>query len=185
MLSKWRSNSASRWAIAARQGKSFGDFFGDAIFVKEANDVLGELGHHFHGAMAMTLHGFTQWPFWIALAGFVTATWIWLFNPSIADKAEGALKPVHKMLSNKYWFDDLYQALFARACVSCGRGLWRGSDGALIDGAINGSASIVDQFSAIVRRVQSGYLYHYAFAMILGLILLLGGSWWLFARMAA
>ncbi len=163
----------------------FGDYFGDAIFVKEANDVLGELGHHFHGAMAMTLHGFTQWPFWIALAGFVTASWIWLFNPSIADKAEGALKPVHKMLSNKYWFDDLYQALFARAGVAFGRGLWRGSDGALIDGAINGSASIVDQFSAIVRRVQSGYLYHYAFAMILGLILLLGGSWWLFARMAA
>ncbi|TAH46505.1 MAG: NADH-quinone oxidoreductase subunit L [Gammaproteobacteria bacterium] len=162
----------------------YGDYFGSAIHVAGHNDVLGELAHHFHGALAMTLHGFKQWPFWIALAGFATATWIWLFNPSIADKAENALKPVHTMLSNKYWFDDLYQALLARGGVSFGRGLWRGGDAALIDGAINGSASIVDQFSAIVRRVQSGYLYHYAFAMILGLILLLGGSWWVFTRAA-
>ncbi len=163
----------------------FGDYFGNAIFVREANDVLGELGHEFHGAMAMILHGFTQAPFWIALAGFATATWIWLFNPRIADKAENALRPVHTMLANKYWFDNVYQAIFARGGIAFGRGLWRGGDAALIDGAINGSASLVDQLSALVRRLQSGYLYHYAFAMILGLILLLGGSWWLFMRVAA
>jgi NADH-quinone oxidoreductase subunit L len=162
----------------------FGDYFGDAIFVRESNDVLAELGHHFHGAMAMTMHGFTQWPFWLALAGFLTATWIWLFNPAIADRAQSALRPVHSLLSNKYWVDNLYQAIFARAGIGFGRGLWRGGDAALIDGAIDGSASLIDRVSARVRRVQSGYLYHYAFAMILGLILLLGGSWWLFIRLA-
>ncbi len=163
----------------------FGDYFGNAIFVREANDVIGELGNEFHGAMAMILHGFTQAPFWIALAGFATATWIWLFNPSIADKAENALRPIHTTLMNKYWFDNLYQAVFARGGVALGRGFWRGGDAALIDGAINGSANLVDRMSALVRRLQSGYLYHYAFAMILGLILLLGGSWWLFMRIAA
>lgn len=163
----------------------FGDYFGNAIFVREANDVIGELGHEFHGAMAMVLHGFTQAPFWIALAGFATATWIWLFNPAIADKAENAMRPLHTLLMNKYWFDNVYQAVFARGGIAFGRGLWRGSDTALIDGAINGSASLVEQISALVRRLQSGYLYHYAFAMILGLILLLGGSWWLFMRIAA
>ena len=163
----------------------FGDYFGNAIFVSPANDVMAGLGHEFHGALAMVLHGFSQAPFWLALGGFATATWIWLFNPSIADKAQAALRPVHTLLSNKYWVDDLYQAIFARAGIGFGRGLWRGGDAALIDGAIDGSASLIDRASAVVRRVQSGYLYHYAFAMILGLILLLGGSWWLFTRLAA
>jgi NADH-quinone oxidoreductase subunit L len=163
----------------------FGDYFGEAIVVREANDVLAGLGHHFHGALAMTLHGFSQWPFWLALAGFLTATWIWLFNPAIAGRAQAALRPIHTLLSNKYWVDDLYQAIFARAGVGFGRGLWRGGDAALIDGAIDGSSSLIDRTAAFVRRLQSGYLYHYAFAMILGLILLLGGSWWLFIRVAA
>ncbi len=163
----------------------FGDYFGNAIFVREANDVLGELGREFHGALAMIVHGFTQPPFLLALAGFVVATWIWLFNPRIADKAETALRPLHTVLANKYWFDNIYQAVFARGGIRFGRGLWRGSDAALIDGAINGSASLIDQVSALLRRLQSGYLYHYAFAMILGLILLLGGSWWVLTRIAA
>ena len=127
----------------------FGDYFGNAIFVREANNVLGEVGQEFHGALPMILHGFTQPPFLIALAGFAVATWIWLFNPHIADRAQNALRPVYTMLT------------------------------------INGSASLIDQISALVRRLQSGYLYHYAFAMILGLILLLGGSWWMFMRIAA
>ena len=163
----------------------FGDYFGNAIFVREANNVIGHLAEEFHGAGAMLMHGFTAAPFWLASAGFAVATWIWLFNPHIADRAQNALRPVYTMLTNKYWFDNLYQAVFARGGIRFGRGLWRGSDAALIDGAINGSASLIDQISALVRRLQSGYLYHYAFAMILGLILLLGGSWWMFMRIAA
>jgi NADH-quinone oxidoreductase subunit L len=164
----------------------FGDFFGSAIFVREANDVVGEIGKGFHGAVAFVMHGVMAAPFWLALAGFAVATWIWLFNPAIADKAENALRPLHTLLSNKYWIDNLYQAVFARGGIRLGRGLWRVGDAGLIDGAIvNGSAGLVERISAGVRRVQSGYLYHYAFAMILGLILLLGGLWWLVVRIAA
>ena len=163
----------------------FGDYFASAIFVREANDVVGELGKAFHGATGFVVHGLMQPPFWIAVAGFATATFIWLFNPGIADKAAAALRPVHTMLWNKYWIDNLYQAVFARAGIAFGRGLWRVGDAGFIDGAVvNGSARIVDRVSAGVRRLQSGYLYHYAFAMILGLILLLAGLWWFVARAA-
>jgi NADH-quinone oxidoreductase subunit L len=157
----------------------FGDFFAGAIFVREANDVIAEIGKGYHGVIAFVTHGVMAAPFWIALAGFAVATWIWLFNPSIADKAESALRPLHTMLANKYWIDNLYQTVFARGGIRLGRGLWRVGDAAVIDGAVvNGSANLVERISAGVRRVQSGYLYHYAFAMILGLILLLGGLWW-------
>ena len=157
----------------------FDGWFGGAIRVRDANDVLAQLGHEFHGAGAMVLHGFTQAPFWLALAGFATATWIWLFNPGIADKAKRALRPVYEVLANKYWVDELFQAVFARGGVALGRGLWKAGDAGLIDGvAVNGSAALVSRVSATVRWLQSGFLYHYAFAMILGLVALLGGVWW-------
>jgi NADH-quinone oxidoreductase subunit L len=131
----------------------------------------------------MVLHGFLQWPFWIALAGFVVATYIWLLNPGIADKAQAKLRPIYNVLVHKYWFDEVYQAVFARGGIALGRGLWRGGDVALIDGvAIDGSSALVVRFAATVRWLQSGYLYHYAFAMILGLIALLGGVCWVVSR---
>ncbi len=158
----------------------FGGWFGGAIRVKEANDVLGELGHEFHGPLAMVLHSFVpSSPFWPALAGFAVATWIWLFNPGVTARFKSALRPIYTVLVNKYWVDELYQAVFARGGVALGRGLWRGGDAGLIDGVlVNGSAAVVTRTSATVRWLQSGYLYHYAFAMILGLIALLGGVWW-------
>ncbi len=163
----------------------FGGWFGGALRVKPANDVLAVLGMEFHGPLAMTLHGFLQPTFWLALAGFAVATWIWLFNPSIADRARRAFAPIYSMLINKYWVDDLYAALFIRGGVRFGRGLWKGGDRALIDGTVNGSTAAVAGTSSVIRWMQSGYLYHYAFAMIVGLILLLGGLWWTVARVAA
>ncbi|HJT99352.1 MAG TPA: NADH-quinone oxidoreductase subunit L [Rhodanobacteraceae bacterium] len=161
----------------------FGGWFGSAIRVSEANDVLGELGHEFHGPLAMMLHGFVQAPFLLALAGFAVATYIWLFNPAIADKAKAKLRPVYELLDHKYWIDEIYQAVFARGGIALGRGLWKGGDAALIDGvAIDGSTALVARIAATVRWLQSGYLYHYAFAMILGLIALLGGVWWAVTR---
>jgi NADH-quinone oxidoreductase subunit L len=161
----------------------FGRWFGNAIRVAEPNNVLGELAKEFHGPLQMVLHGFMQWPFWIAFAGFLVATYIWLFNPGVADKAQAKLRPIYDLLSHKYWFDEIYQAVFARGGVALGRGLWRGGDVALIDGvAIDGSSALVARFAATVRWLQSGYLYHYAFAMILGLIALLGGVWWVVSR---
>jgi len=164
----------------------FQGWFGRSIRVTEENNVLGELAREFHGPMTMVLHGFAQWPFWIAFAGFAVATWIWLFNPGIADKAQNALRPIYNILANKYWVDELYQAIFARGGVALGRGLWRGGDVGVIDGvAVNGSAALVQRVASTLRWLQSGYLYHYAFAMILGLIALLGGVWWVVMHTAA
>jgi NADH-quinone oxidoreductase subunit L len=108
---------------------------------------------------------------------------VYLFRPDIAGRAARALRPIHATLVNKYWFDETYQALFARGGLRLGRGLWRGGDVALIDGiAVNGSANLMVRIAALVRRLQSGYLFHYAFAMIVGLIALLTGLWWFVAR---
>ena len=117
--------------------------------------------------------------FWLAFAGFAAATAIYLVKPGSSAWFRSALAPIVRVLENKYGFDDLYQALFARGGLMLGRGLWKGGDVALIDdGVVNGSALIVARFSGLLRWVQSGYLYHYAFAMILGLIALLGAFVW-------
>jgi len=158
----------------------FGNWFGNVIHVEEANDVLAELGHEFHGATAMALHGFTQLPFLLVVIAFVTCTYIYLFNPALAGRIKSALKPLWTVLDRKYWVDNVYFALFARGGVMLGRVFWKAGETAVIDGAmVNGSVGLVHRIAATTRRLQSGYLYHYAFAMILGLILLLGGYWFI------
>jgi NADH-quinone oxidoreductase subunit L len=151
-----------------------GDYFGEAI--RGAAEHGGET---FAGPLAMTLHGFSQLPFLLALSGFLLATYIYLFNPALADKAKKVLHPLWSLLDHKYWFDELYQAVFARGGMALGRGLWKGGDVGVIDNVlIDGTSAGVGRIAAAVRWVQSGYLYTYAFAMILGLVVLLGGLWW-------
>jgi NADH-quinone oxidoreductase subunit L len=158
----------------------FGNWFGSAIHVEEANNVLAELGPEFHGAAAMAMHGFTQLPFLLVVAAFVICTYVYLFNPALAGRIKSALKPLWTVLDRKYWVDDVYFALFARGGVLLGRGFWKVGERGVIDGAmVNGSVGVVHRIAASMRRLQSGYLYHYAFAMILGLILLLGGYWFI------
>jgi len=154
----------------------FGDFFAGAIHVRDAHDWLGSWGReHFHGALAFGLHFVAAPAFWLAFAGFAAATYIYLFNPSIAERAAKALALPRRILENKYGFDDFNQAIFARGSLRLGRAFWRGGDVAVIDGVIvDGSATFVDRLAAVIRTIQSGFLYHYAFAMILGLIALLG-----------
>jgi NADH-quinone oxidoreductase subunit L len=165
----------------------FGGWFGDAIVVREANDALAAAGaklwHDEHGwASAAFAFGMRFWAapaFWLAFAGFASATYIYLFNPGVADKIKKALAWPVRVLENKYGFDDFNQAVFARGSLLLGRGLWKGGDTAVIDGVlVDGSATFVDRFSAVLRNIQSGMLYHYAFAMILGLIALLGVLVW-------
>jgi NADH-quinone oxidoreductase subunit L len=156
----------------------YGGWFGGAIQVHEANNVLGELAKEFSSSAAMALHGFTQLPFLFVLVAFAIQTYIYLFNPAVADRIKNALKPIYNVLNHKYWFDAVYYIVFARGGIALGRALWKGGDAAVIDGVlINGSAGMVERIASGARRLQSGYLYHYAFAMILGLILLLGGYW--------
>ena len=157
----------------------YGGWFGESIKVLPGHDVLAKMAEEFHGPAAMFLHSFTSAPFWIAVAGFAVATWVYLFNPGLADRAARTFLPVFKMLTRKYWVDEVYYNLFARGGVKLGRAFWKGGDAGLIDGAmVNGSASVVERSSRVFRRLQTGFLYHYAFVMIVGLILLLGGLWY-------
>ena len=153
-------------------------FFLGAIDVPHADDVVGKLAEEFHGAVAMAWHGMAWhgWlggPFWLALAGFALATVMYWWKPELPAKAAHIFKWPIRVLENKYGMDDLWIDGFAGGGVALGK-VSRGIDSGVIDGvAVNGSARVVDFVAGIVRRVQSGYLYHYAFAMIVGLIALL------------
>ena len=154
----------------------YGNFFGSAIFVLPAHNVLGEMATHFHGVLPLTLHAVFTAPFWIAIAGIVVSSYVYLFNPGLADTIKRALGPIYRVIDNKFYFDEFYDAVFTRGSVALGRTLWKRADDGVIDGVVvNGSASLVDRVATRARALQSGLLYHYAFAMILGLILLLAG----------
>jgi len=152
----------------------FNDFFGSAIRVLPEHDVLGEIGHHFHGSLGMVVHGAQELPFGLALGGFLVAWLIYMVRPSIADVVQARAAWVYRILDRKYWVDELYLALFAGGSREIGKALWVGGDRTLIDGLmVNGSAHAVGWMAMVVRQVQTGYLFHYAAAMILGLLMLL------------
>lgn len=153
----------------------FGDYFGNAITVHAENDVLAELGHHFHGWWGMVLHGIAQPPFILAMAGVLCAWLGYIMFPSLPSFFERALKPLHWVLTKKYGFDEFNQTFFAGGTRGLGQLFSSVGDRLVIDGLlVNGSAKLVGLFSSVMRHIQSGYLYHYAFAMILGLVALLG-----------
>ena len=149
----------------------FGGWLDDSIFVLEKNNVLAEFGEHFHGATAMAMHAVYTLPFWLMVAGFVIATVIYQFRPTIADAVQNRFPFLHRLLDHKYYFDEFYQKLFAEGSVKLGRNLWKKADAGFIDnGIVNGSAKLVEWIAARIRRWQTGFLYDYAFAMIIGLI---------------
>jgi NADH-quinone oxidoreductase subunit L len=154
------------------------NWLGDAIFVHPHHDTLHHLAAHWHGQVAFILHGMNALPFWFAMAGLLTATIIWWGwyrkNPAIDEQLQTFAGPITKILDQKYGFDDFNQRVFAGGSLRIGRLLWKNGDQLLIDGAIvNGSAQLVNWFSGQLRWLQSGLLYHYAIAMILGLVSLL------------
>ncbi|WP_099019741.1 NADH-quinone oxidoreductase subunit L [Marinicella litoralis] len=153
----------------------FGGFMDDAIHVNRVNDVIGELGNDFHGAGAFVLHGLQMPPFWLALAGFAVATYIYTRNISMAGKIKKRLAPIHKILDNKYGFDAFNQKFIAGGSVKLGEALWKWSDSKLIDGIlVNGSAKAVNAVSKFIRSIQSGYVYHYALVMVVSVIVFIG-----------
>ncbi|MCC7258166.1 MAG: NADH-quinone oxidoreductase subunit L [Gammaproteobacteria bacterium] len=152
----------------------FGGYFGPAIAVTPAHDVLGELGREFHGPGAFLLHGVAGLPVLLSLAGVASAWYAYLHRPSLPDRIRRVLDLPYRVLVNKYYLDDFNEKVLARAARGLGTALWKGGDVGVIDGAIvNGSARLVGWCATVVRRVQSGYLYHYAFAMVIGLSVLL------------
>jgi NADH-quinone oxidoreductase subunit L len=165
----------------------FGDFFSGAIALDPAHPAMAGLTRawtgfaaHGHGATQMALHGFVTLPFWLALAGVAAAWYCYLVDPRVPDWFARRFAALYRLLDNKYYMDRFNEIVFAGGARRIGTGLWRGGDVALIDGvAVNGSARLVGWAAGVIRFVQSGYIYHYAFAMLVGvaLILLLFLTW--------
>jgi NADH-quinone oxidoreductase subunit L len=152
----------------------FGSYFGNSIFVLPANNVVGEMARDFHGPAAFALRGFLGAPFWLTVAGFLTA-WVCFRRPAVADQAARTLAWLRALLIQKYYFDWLYENVVAAFTRGLGFGLWKVGDQGLIDGVlVNGSAETIGWFGSVLRRVQSGYLYSYAFWIMIGLAALLG-----------
>ena len=157
----------------------FGDYFGGAIVVAPEHDVLARVGEGFGGAGAFATHGFVALPFWLAAAGAAAAWYLYLREPGLPARIAERFRGAYRMLVNKYGFDDLYGALFAGGARRVGGLLWRLGDVRVIDGwIVNGSARAVGRIASVVRHVQTGLLYHYAFAMIIGLLALM--TWLLY-----
>jgi NADH-quinone oxidoreductase subunit L len=153
----------------------FGDFFKDSIIVDAArHPVMEELKEAFHGPVAMALHAFSTLPFWLALGGVVTAYYMYMVNPALPAAIKRIFRPLYTLLENKYYMDWINENILARGARMLGTGLWKGGDVAVIDGTlVNGSWKLMGWVAGVVRRVQSGYLYHYALAMIVGLLVLM------------
>jgi NADH-quinone oxidoreductase subunit L len=159
----------------------FGDFFKDAIFVNaEKHPVMEELAHAFHGPVAMAVHALSSAPFWLALAGVVLSWYMYMINPALPAALARIFKPLVVILENKYYLDWFNENVLARGARALGTGLWKVGDRALIDGLlVNGSWKLVGWVSGQVRKFQSGYLYHYALVMILGIFVLMTYFVWL------
>ena len=158
-----------------------GDFFKDAIFVNTAlHPAMKTISEAFHGPLAMAMHGLQTAPFWLALAGVVLSWYFYMVNPALPAAIKRGCGPIYTLLENKYYMDWFNEQVLARGARALGMGLWKVGDQAIIDGAVvNGSWKLVGWFSSVVRRLQSGYIYHYALAMIVGVFLLMTYFVWL------
>ena len=152
----------------------YGNYFGDAIYFSPQHPVMKELAQHFHGVVPMILHGFTALPFWFAFAGFAAAWFLYIARPDLPRVLRRRAGVLVTILMEKYGFDRFNDWFFAGGARLLGGGLWKGGDVAVIDGVmVNGSARAVGWMAAVIRYLQSGYIYHYAFAMIIGMLVLL------------
>ena len=153
----------------------YGNFFKDAIFVNaERHPVMEELGMLFEGPLQMALHGFTSAPFWLAASGVALAYYLYIINPSFPAAVQRRCQPVYLLLENKYYLDWFNENVLARGMRMLGNGFWKTGDQKIIDGFfVNGSWKLVSWISSRVRKVQSGYIYHYAFGMIIGVFVLM------------
>ena len=153
----------------------FGEFFKGAIFVNAArHPAMEELSKMFHGPAQMALHGLSTAPFWLALSGVVLAYYMYLVNPALPAAIKRNCQPLYSLLDNKYYLDWFNENVLARGTRALGSVLWKVGDQKIIDGLfVNGSWKLVGWVSARVRKIQSGYIYHYAFGMIIGVFVLM------------
>ena len=152
-----------------------GDFLKDAITVNaDKHPAMSELIKIYHGPVQMALHGFTAAPFWLGLAGVALAYYLYIVNPALPAAIKSRVEPLYTLLENKYYIDWFNENVLARGARMLGVGLWKGGDEKVIDGTlVNGSWKLVRWASGVVRKVQTGYIYHYALAMIMGIFILI------------
>lgn len=149
----------------------FGDFFKNVIFIGPNHHAMAELAHEFHGPLAMALHALTSAPLWLAIAGVVVAYYFYMVNPRVPAWIKKKFSAIYTLLDNKYYLDKLNEVVFAGGARLLGGALWNIGDKSLIDGLfVNGSAKVVNWFAKLTRLLQSGYIYHYAFVMIIGVL---------------
>jgi NADH-quinone oxidoreductase subunit L len=152
----------------------YGELFKKSLVVNPQHDPLAQLAEHFHGSARFALHGLTSPPFWLAIAGLVVAWYLYLKRPELPGRIAEWLRAPYTLLTRKYYFDEFYDRVFAGGARLIGSGLWRFGDVRVIDGFfVNGSARAVGWFAGVIRRFRSGYVYHYAFIMIIGVLVLL------------
>jgi NADH-quinone oxidoreductase subunit L len=147
----------------------FGDWFADSIAVSPTHEAMKELAEHFTSATAMALHALGALPFWFAAAGVAVAWYFYMKRPDIPEMIKNRFAAIYTLLDNKYYFDKFNDWFFAGGARGLGTGLWRFGDVTVIDGLmVNGSAKLVGLFSGVLRLLQSGMIYKYAFIMIFG-----------------
>ena len=159
----------------------FGDFLKDAVHVDAArHPAMAQLAEHFHGAAAMATHSLVTLPLWLAVGGVVTAYVFYMLVPAVPAFFARALAPLVTLMENKYYMDWINEHIFAAGARLLGRGLWKVGDVTLIDGAaVNGSARLVGWIGSLVRLLQTGYIYHYALVMLVGVFALMTWFVWL------
>ncbi|MDZ7866635.1 NADH-quinone oxidoreductase subunit L [Acidovorax sp.] len=158
----------------------FGDFFKDVIFVDAVkHPAMAKLAEIFHGPVAMAVHGLQTAPFWLAVAGVALSYYMYMVNPALPAAIKRMCMPIYTLFENKYYLDWINENILARGARALGTGLWKGGDQAIIDGAlVNGSWKLVRGVSGVVRWVQTGFIFHYALVMILGVFALMTWFVW-------
>jgi NADH-quinone oxidoreductase subunit L len=151
----------------------FGGFFGDAITINaDLHAGVNHMKEHFHGPLQMALHSVQTLPLWLAISGVALAYYFYVLNPLIPARLKKIFLPIFVLLENKYYLDWFNEKVLARTSLLLGKGLWKIGDKFLIDGmVVNGSWCFVAYLASKVRKIQSGYLYHYALMMILGILI--------------
>ena len=157
----------------------FGNYFGDSIHIGSQHEAVAKMEAQFHGVWGMMSHALTTLPFWFLLGGIFTAWYFYMVKTDMPGKVKQKFGPIYTLLDRKYYIDEFYSWFFAGGARALGRGFWKFGDVKIIDGFfVNGSARVVVWAAGLIRQFQSGYIYHYAFTMIVGVFVLL--SFWLY-----
>jgi NADH-quinone oxidoreductase subunit L len=151
----------------------FGGYFGNSIYIAPEHGALATMGKEFHGVLGMMTHALSTLPFWLSVAGIAVAWFLYVKRTDLPAVIAARFSLIYRILDKKYGFDEFNEWFFARGTRGLGWGLWQVGDVRIIDGVfVNGSARAVEWFAGIVRYFQSGYIYHYAFTMIIGVLVL-------------